>query len=78
MDGVDEEAAVEEDGEGEEFVAAAEGEAELIMFTTEWTPPMKSFNGLELVVPWPNAPEAAVRAMRAEGRIFCLFIMLIE
>ena len=51
MDGVDDEADVEEGEEGEAFVAAAEGEAELMMLTTEWTPPMKSFNALELVVP---------------------------
>lgn len=55
VDGVDDEATVEEDEEGEGFIAAAvgaeaEAEAELIMFTAEWTPPRKASNGLELVV----------------------------
>lgn len=65
----------EEAEEDDEPVAAAEAEAELIMPTTELTPPMNSFNGLELVVLWPNTVEAVVKARKADENLVCHMLL---
>ena len=66
---------VEEDGEDDDPVAAAEAEAELIMPTAELTLPRKSFNALELVVLWPNTLEAATKARKADENLFCHMLL---
>ena len=76
-DGEDDEAAVgaEEAEEDDDLVAAAEAEAELIMPTTELTPPINSFNALVLVVLWPNTQEAVAKASKADDNLLCHMLM---